>query len=314
MGVKQPVPAINVPAPSASLLTVARPLPDGTDWRSGIAWSSACLLDTHNWPYCPDAATLTAGKTLAPGAGPLVATDPFVVYTGVECDWVEGPLGDDLSTLCSGMNDAHLAYGISQALWMGVGLPSVADPNYGLPPTLRRTAQDVSIGGVATELNDVVGALLQHYEACTTGDGGAVIHLPTVMLPGALGGTGGGARVCWPEGNFYRGPAGSVVSAGPGYPHGHTPQGPLGAGPLVSGTPPNEVYQGNAFSEVWVYVSGPVEYAVGTTEMVPPDDAQRRVPTRLNRYDVVAERSAIVRFDPCCVFAAKAINTSGEIS
>ena len=61
-----------------------------------------------------------------------------------------------------------------------------------------------------------------------------MLHVPTVLIPSALGGGDGGARVAWPEGSIYRGPAGLVISPGPGYPHDSTAQGADGAGPLVS--------------------------------------------------------------------------------
>lgn len=308
MSGKQPIERIRPVAPQVSILTSARALP-AVDWSTGIAWSASGCTPSALWPRCPDSDDL---KTLADGLGDLVATDPFLVYTGIECEYVLTQGGDRIQQAAEELTDVHTAWAVARALWLGEGLPTVADDNYGLPPTLRRVATDISIGGVDGPLDDVVAALLRAYEACTGGSGGAVLHIPSILITAALGGGDGGARVAVQEGNIYRGPLGSVISPGPGYPHDSSTQGANGYGPLVSAGPP-EVYRGNGYDEAWVYVTGPIEYAVGPVTSVGTVE-ERHAPFRMNKYVEVAERQAIVRFDPCCVFAALATNTAGERS
>ena len=312
MSGKQPIEHIPLVKPVPSLLTSAFPLSDQVNWRSGIAWTPLCGHASHAWARCPggDALKEEAVTMTAP-----VGTDPFTIYTPIKCEWVTTEGGDKLTAMATDLTEVHTAAQIAAALWMGTGLTNDADTTYGAPPTLRRVATDVSIGGVgagAAALDDVVAALLHAYTNCTGGMGGAVLHVPDILIPSALGGGDGGARVAWPEGDVYRGPLGSLVSPGPGYPHDSSSQGANGYGPLSSAGPP-EVYRGNGYNEVWVYVSGPVEYAV--TPIEPPNtDEERRTPFRMNTYEVIAERQAIVRFDPCCVFAARAVNAAGEVS
>lgn len=297
----EPIRPIPVVAPSPSILTSARPLSDSTDWSSGVSWSPAGCIPSFAWPRCPGTPT---DKELGEGLGAAVSVDPFWVYTPISCDWVTD--GDRVAGPAADLTEAHTAAKVSAALWMGEGLADGA-------LSLRHVAQDVSIGlGGASDLDDVVAALLANYERCTGGSGGATLHIPSVLIPGALGGIPGGGRVAWPEGNFYRGPLGSVVSPGPGYPHGASTEGADGHGPLVDPGPP-AVYAGNAIDEAWVYVSGPVEWAASTVQVLPDEEAERRN-LRLNRYEVWAERMAIVRFDPCCVFAALAVSSAGAVS
>lgn len=300
MSGEQPIRRIPVVAPVPSILTSARPLPD-VEWRDGVAWSPASCIPSSNFPWCP-----AEGQTKAASGGlsGAVGTKAFMIYTPVECDWTTTDSEAALQEAASQLTDAHTAWGISRALWLGDGLPDLDTQ-----PTLRRNAVDVTVGGVM-DLDDAVAALLSAYEQCTGGNGGAVLHVPSVLVPGALGGIAGGGRVAWPEGQFYRAAMGAVLSPGPGYPHGASADGVDGFGPKTGGADAATTYQGNALDEVWVYVTGPVEFAVG------PIDPMSLTPdaTRTNRSEVIAERPAIVRFDPCCVFAALAVNTAGLVS
>lgn len=309
MGAKQPIDRIAYIAPVPSILTSARRLPGG-DWSTGIAWTPSLCVASSVWEWCPPSSEPAAEKTTNDvPAG--VATEPFTVYTPVDCVWVTTEAGERLEALVTEATEVHTARAVARALWLGEGLTDIADDTYGLPPTLRRSATDVTPGGVPAVLDNVVAILLAAYDEATGGAGGATLHIPTALITGALGGTTGGGRVCWPEGNLYRGPCGSVVSPGPGYPDGPSANGADGFGPLVDDDP--EVYAGNGYDEAWVYVSGPVEYDASPVMVLPESDADRRI-NRRNTFEVIAERQAIVRVDPCGVFAARAINDSGQVS
>lgn len=270
-------------------------------WRTGVAWNMVNCIKSYNEALCPDYSA--SYRTSPPGFGGQAHTNPFTVYTPLECDWMldEGRLDADVRA----MTDVHTAYAVGRALWLGDGLPNLVDQ-----PTLRRNAQNVSLGGSATDnLDEVFGALIGAYETCTGGSGGATIHLPSQVVPAAVGGHIT-QNLLWREGDLYRGPAGTIVSPGPGYPFGASTQGANGYGPAVS----EGVYRGNGTDEAWVYITGPVEYAVGPVTVGPPDREERFDTFRTNRYRVWGSRRAIVRYDPCCVFAALVRNTAAEIS
>lgn len=321
----QPVSPIEVQAPVPSILTTARdrsgdefgeradappslgegvPAPFTHSWRTGITWTPLSCSPSSSWPQCPSQADVDAGKDQpAEGAHGLVASSPFWVYTPFECEWGTVQRGE-LERLTDQLTQAHSAERLGAALWMGEGLPD-AD-GLGRPqPTLRRSATDVSAGGGAVYLDEAVGLLLSAYEAATGGLGGAVLHVPSILIPHALSGTpGGGGAIARPEGaTLYRGPLGSLVSPGPGYPSGASAEGADGHGPLTDDDP-TEVYAGNADDEVWVYVSGPVEWA-GSSTRAHHEAAGDEL--RTNVAQVLSERQMIFRFDPCAVFAAKAI-------
>lgn len=284
----EPVGRILPTAPVPSLVTSARRL-TGVNWQSGIHWAPSCQQSFAR-PYCPPEPTLETGVERD-----TVHANPFTIYTPARCDVTTVDMSDQ-ETIVVDFTDVHTASGLAAALWMGTGLP--ADDLEQV--TLRRNATDVS-GAAPYDLDDGVAALLAHYEAATGGNGGAMIHLSVQLVPAALGGGAGGARVAWPEGNVYRGPSGSVVVPGPGYPIGASADGADGYGPLTVAGPP-EQYAGNADDEAWVYITGPVEYDV-TPVVARPDAERDRVQFRSNVYEVWGQRQAIVRFDPCSTFA-----------
>lgn len=288
-----PAPIIDPVAPAPSLLTSARPLPGDVDWtRGGATWSPVCQ-PTNVQPWCSGGATLGG-----PNARARVSSVPFTIYTPLACDRMSGEVNlSDLEPAARALTEVHTAKAIAEALWLGAGY-AAADSAV---PTLRNSAFNAANVAIA-DLDDAIASLLVHYEIATDGEGGALIHMPSALAVYALGGGAGGARICWPEGNIYRGPLGSVVVPGPGYPNGVSVTGATGYGPGAPGGP----YQGNANNESWVYVSGPVEYAVTPVRVVPEDDADRTVgPARSNLYELWGRREAIVRFDPCKVFAVK---------
>lgn len=315
----QPVGPIEVKAPIPSILTSARDrtqddfgtsapvtgdltspgdgalTPMKASWRNGLSWTPASCATTKPWLWCPENGD---EKDEAEGLTGVVDVAPFVIYTPLDCEWVTKP--ESINQAAMALTEAHTAWGIARALWLGEGLPD--EPTQ---PTLRRSATDVSVGGVAADLDDAVALLLGAYETATGGNGGATLHIPSIFFTGALGGVPGGSLIARLEGNLYRGPLGSVMSPGPGYPWGASAQGADGYGPLIAPGPP-EVYAGNPADEAWIYVSGPVEYAVGPVEAFTPTDGTN---LRRNTHEVIAERPAIVRFDPCSVFAARAYMT-----
>jgi hypothetical protein len=227
---------------------------------------------------------------------------PFVIYTPISC--TQPVDGADLEGLATDATEAHTPAAIAHALWKGSTEYDATDTTQ---PTLRRSAVDVSRAS-PIDLDDGVAALLAHYQLCTGGYGGAVVHMPGDLLVAALGGGNGGARLCWPEGTTYRGAHGSLFVAGPGYPEGFSVDGPNGNGPKFASSP--DRYWGNEAGTSWIYVTGPIEYAVSSPIRILPETERDRSTFLQNKYDLWAERDAIVRFDPCCVFAIEVWNLS----
>lgn len=316
----QPIGPIEVQAPTPSILTTARDrsrddfgvsapvpagvnLPDGSlppstaSWRSGIAWTPATCQPSSSWEDCPAPGTVT--DEAAATNGP-VKSWPFWIYTPLTCEWTTDPAEVDRQV--AALTEAHTAYRMGRAIWMGDGLQVTVEQ-----PTLRRSATDVTPAGGAVDLDDAVALLLGAYEENTGGNGGAVLHIPSIEMTAALGGLPGGGRIATLEGNFYRGPLGALVSPGPGYPWGASTEGADGFGPIVAngdGIDPD--YAGTEEDELWVYVTGPVEYALGEiiVTSTPPGDISRQ-----NVHETWANRQAIFRFDPCAVWACKALSS-----
>lgn len=278
----QPIAGIRPVAPRPSLLDVASGLPAGTDWSSGVASRGVACAPGHPWPgICPKDAVVTAKKVVAP----VIAEPkfiPFQIYVPYACAWVtpdeEGGMQGDAAAQLESVTAWH----VSRELWAGTAnlMEKSGAGGVVVNPTLMSEATDL------TNVNAVdsvfaIAALLSERAACSQA-GGAVLHLPTILIPHL---TNQGV-VKMVNGKLV-GPLDTPVSPGPGYP-GPGPWGPDG----------EAAYPGS----VWAYVSGPIEVEVGAPKFLPDTDA-RRWDQRRNRYELWAERAAIVRFDPCCVYA-----------
>lgn len=276
-GLPQPIPGIRPVAPEVSLLTSgATQLPAGTDWHSGVKWRGASCSPGHPWPgICPDADLVkAAAATIAPHA-----VRPFGFYVPYACDWVTDAEQAGMDDDARAQLQAIQAWHISRELWAGDAnnLEASADDTN---ETLMSSAVDLTVAA-AVDATFAVAELLSEYAGCTHA-GGAVLHLPIVLIP-HLTRLGMLQRV----GDRLFGPLGVSVSPGPGYP-GPGPWGPNGE-------------LANA-GTVWAYVSGPIQYDLAAPSL-DPDTMARRWDRRMNRYSMWAEQQAIVRFDPCCVFA-----------
>lgn len=338
-----PVSSIDPVAPGPSILTAARPLSqrvtvstDGVNetttsqqvpyeqWSMGVSWSPVGCNPAHNVNQCVDPALgaepldfdynaypwmrprveladpQIAVKPDAYDAGGVIDVNPFFYLTALVCTRpVERP--GDLDTDAKNLVDAQAARAIARALWLGDGLDADAI-------SLRSTAVDITDAAGDT-LAQAMASLYAHYEAATGGLGGATYHIPAELIFAA-----GSQWLIRQEGNLYRSQMNSLVSPGPGYPIGESEEGDDGFGPgiWIAGEGGNVFsgFAGNDADEAWLYISGPVEYALAQ----PGDpgyllhqggDLYTR---QQNRYETWAERLAIVRFDPCAVFACKITN------
>ena len=286
-------------APSPSILTSARPLPVPFEtWRTGVSWAQFPTQQSINWPRC----------NVKPGGGDwptkddpndvgVADTDSFAFYTPVACAPIfsadqEARIVADATDL----NTAQTAWAVARAMWLGEGY---SDPD---TPTLRNSAVNVTDSTVDT-LQQAFANLLHAYQDATGGLGGMVLHVPDELITASWN-----LRIVEREGNIYRGPNGSIVSPGPGYPHGVSSDGADGFGPYVNPGNHASGFKGNLATECWVYVTGPVEYAATPERVLPEAEAERRGFYRLNEFEVWAEAMAIVRFDPARVWACKCVN------
>lgn len=160
---------------------------------------------------------------------------------------------------------------------------SAPDGNANESPSLPTVATDVTPtlldGGPAGLVNTVAG-LLQEALACGA-NGELFIHAPHWTLPFWLNDT-----LITQVGNVFKlGPHTVVLD------QGYTNESPVGSPDAAVG-------------EANIYVTGPIEYTTGTAQLL--DDTTRGVSTRLNQANAIVAQLAIYRFDPCCVFAARA--------
>lgn len=345
-GLHQPIPEIAPEAPSPSLLTSARDRTAqwGDLWRSGIAWPSTCQRPLV-FPRCAIGVIDTDGDISVgtiereTGDTPTVLSfsEPFELYQPLSCNWVTDSHADRLAGLSESLADAHTSFALARALWHGDGLGLDTDQvtlqNCALPTNPDTTTgieSGVSLFDSFRETLTLAFALLMHaYAQATGGLGGAMIHLPITLLPWAVAN-----NLIYREGALYRGPGGIIVVSDAGYPvNGDFSLQSVGValggsgdpdvenldaldyiklGP-VSGTDSNGTphYTGADSTFSYVYISGPVEYALGPITVLPEADAERRNFMRQNSYDVWGRRDAIFRFDCCSVFGIKVSDPVG---
>lgn len=134
-------------------------------------------------------------------------------------------------------------------------------------PDLDSSAVDVTDGGGAVSVRRSIAALVEAVGECNGGD--VVVHAPSI----ALGDIMDIELARYEDGRYF-----------------------IGHVPLIVDEYANDAGAG----EVRLYASGPVEFALGDVQVVQNFDNEQ------NEDVVLAERMAILRFDPCCVFSIDA--------
>jgi hypothetical protein len=298
---------LDVPAPTDDGNPADAPVrPLSQRWRTGVSFNSVNCALGGVWPRCdPGGATKAVGDVTGP-----YDVDVFFPYVVLECDYSRSVDEDPLNESAKQLLDARTPWFVARALWLGEGLAADADQ-----PTLRNSAVDVTAfdpsQGGPMELDDAFAILADRFDIATQGVGEPVFHLPKRLLPTSTGGGSGNATLVRKEGNTLRAyGSDALVSPGPGYPSGPSAPGVDGFGPETNPAEPQTDYQGNDQDEAWVFISGTVEYALGEITTIPDDDTSKR----RNSFAVEAIRPAIVRFDPCSVFAAKVVVPIGGVT
>lgn len=274
------VDAIPLEAPVASILTVARPVPVGYEsWRTGLSWLPNGCNRIQGWSQCDDVDRPDEKCQVNPVA--MANARTWTMYVPDGCDSLpSAPL--NYNERVEMVASAYLAGAISRELATG----EFRGRATGLEGSdcLESTAELIDTGGVAVTVLEAI-ALGAQARTAAGFHGMAVAHVPSWLVPGADDAylIDGSTMLM---GNMR-------VSPGPGYP-GRTPA-VLDPSYGTSSDPAN--------GEGWVYFSGPVEWAVGELQLPMTRENQR---VRTNTSEYIAEREAIVRFDPCGVFAVLA--------
>lgn len=252
------------------LFTSAGPLtglPNGRDWRSGVNFTPSCGGAVQTW-----ACDTPYPEKTATDSAEAVRFDTFLIYAEVRCD---GGFGrEQIQELAQ----LDIDKGDSAALARELHGNESGNGN----PSLQSTAVDKSIDAGPQSLANSLQALVGVACECNIGD--LMFHAPIWTLPEWEKND----LVEW-DGTRYR--LGEFTVSFDCYPN---------IGPDES-----EVYGPNdapadGSGEAWIYVSGSVEREVGQTMR------DITLNQRINENVAIAERLAILRFDPCCVAAVKA--------
>jgi hypothetical protein len=246
------------------LLSVARPLPASyDDWRQGVNFNSDCAVNVgYSLCFDPEDAT---DKTIT-SVGDVLVFAPFMLYSGAECSqWIPG---DELMALARSGMERGLSAKFSRQLQ--------EDASGSGSPSMNSVATDITPGSPADVTNTLSGLLSSALE-CGIQD--LVFHANLRILPFLMEKD----LLEWDDTlGYYR----------------------FGQYPFVlddyGSTGPGAVDEADS-SEAWIYVTGPIEFAVGD-EYSPEHDPL----VRQNDSVKLVERLGILRFDECCVQAALA--------
>lgn len=253
------------------ILSAASSLPAGAQWRQGVTFSSACVdMSDPRLRYCVNPEDATDKPSDA--VGEPIVFEPFLVFSQRDCStWMEPSELEELARI-----------GLDRTLSQSVALQlqtNVLSADGQSSPSLNSEA--VVVPGDADIVN-TISALLSA-AVCECGLTEIVIHAPLRSLPFFIE----RQLVEWDESR-------GVWSMGP-----HTM-----SFDCYSEIGPGEVQTEEDGSEIWIYVTGPVEWAIGPADVVGRPDS---IIVRTNEALSLIEHLAIVRFDTCCVRAAKAV-------
>jgi hypothetical protein len=243
------------------LLSVARRLPAGSDWRGGITFTPQCGTTSGRW------SCTTAGEKDVSDKPDPQRFDPFLIHSGARCSGA--PVMDDLQELVRG----ELTRASSG--WMAEELV-LSDPDVG-NLDLSTAATDITpldgLDPAPTSLKNSIAGLLSAASECGAGE--VMLHVPIVTLVYLID-----LGLEWRDGHYW---LGAIPVSVDKYP-------PLGGVAIDD-------------SEAWLYLTRPVEF-----EITPIGEIEfNHFTGRLNEAVLVGERLAVLRFDPCCVYAIRAV-------
>ena len=253
------------------LLSGARPLPATFDqWRQGINFNSDCGAGVSYDTRCVTSPldTNAAEKTIAT-VGDVIEMAPFTMYSGSECStWMDQ---DELLALAR----SGFARGESRAFALELQSNASGEgPNI----SLNSEATDITPGGGPSDVTNTLSGLTSVVCDCTMND--LYLHSHVRAIPFLMERD----LIEWdPQSGHYRhGPYPFLFDC-------YDAEGPGAVSEPVDG------------SAVWIYATGPIEIAVSEEA-----DTSHAPAVRTNQDLALVERLGILRFDPCCVYAALA--------
>lgn len=246
------------------ILAAARPLDADYDtWRQGVSFNSSCN-PTPGLTGCINPAD-AVNKDIAAIGDPNVF-EPFLAYSGRECStWMRS---EDILLLAQQGFDAT----ISTAFALQLQTAPV-----GASPSLNSEATDLTLESGSVDITNSLSALMQ--ATCECGMSDLVIHVNLRAIPFMAE-----RHLIWWDLNTGVWRYGPYTISADCY---------SSTGPESAGTP-DEPEDGSA---VWMYVTGPVEYALG------PQVEIEGQTERQNQRSELVEALGILRFDPCCTYA-----------
>lgn len=316
MTLYRPLPAIPLRKPLAgTFLDSTDRMPIGeSEWRSGVslpsftnidpgAWPGASCLSSYesDWSDVNEQTTELDDKAQTTDDCSIVLFDPFIVYHML--DSVTGASPDQESRFRGyGANwiDVQLSAGIARAFYRGAPEDGIVVDGDLRNPIPRVAATDLTAemgtpASVHPEL--AISQLLAAYAACTFA-GGAVLHVPPLVLPFLIA-HGAVSQV----GQRFLGPGGVVVISDPGMPSNRELfSDGSGSDSTAFGTNSIGANYETGDNEAWMFVTGPVFASAG--ELREPLSGPSEIfDIRRNRWVHLWEQPAIFMYDPACAFA-----------
>lgn len=270
-----PAPGINPVAPEVNFLTSARSLPVDRSafdqWRTGLSSREVGNMTAGVWPGKAPVSETDKDAATTPTVSDFT---PFIIYTYHRCEQpvIESQIRSEALAKLEAVTPTEMA----REFWTGA---SDATNN---PLCLVQSASDTTATG---SVKEVVNAVLREYETASNG-AEAFLHVPTEAMYDLFD-----ASFVSRSGNRLVTPHGHTVIPGPGYPSTGD-YGPDGSASAAAG-------------EAWIYVTSPVEAAVGAPFVV-DSMSNRGSYDRTDLVEVFAERWGIYRFETTTAFAGLA--------
>lgn len=204
-------------------------------------------------------------------AGAVASFDSFITYAYTDCStWMQRA---ELGELAQEGFDRLLSRGIASQLQ--------SNPVGNNSPSLNSVASDITPATPADIVNTLSGLIGAAECDCTSTE--VIIHAPLRAIPFFV------ERdiIEWDEsrGQWHMGPYYFSFDC-------------------YSETGPGDVDTNADGSEIWLYATGPVEWSIGPAET--PNEHDSIVPPT-NDQTYLIEHLSVLRFDPCCVTAARAV-------
>lgn len=292
-------------APQVTVFSTFGQVPGGFDaWQSGIEFHAEECVSTYDFPYC---GTSHADTTLDTRSS-VIRFSPFRVYASATCADVLPAEDPEYVELVRAKLDTAISWQIARQLWLGSIDPTQLN--------LQSAGQlVVPLASMGTTVDWAIGALIQKYTD-TAKNGNFTLHAPPRLITYLLD-----RYQIEKVGDQYIGPYGQPFAVLEGYP-GLTASlntnlttwtaTAFGPDKDEAGTPHNEggsvgvaPFGQATIDEDWIFISGHVEVDKREYRIRPASFREREMQPRTDRYVVYADTDAIVRFDPCAVFAAK---------